>query len=250
MRISICLCIAVIALLAPDLAAQPTEESAPHVIVFDLSFSMGVIDAAVEDVDIEAPPPTRFERAQAGVFAFLDGEGSSQTRIGLVVFGRQTFVQAPITNDRVALRTFVEQLSLGDIDGDGAAVGDGLARALSLLQDESQDAPRAVILVTDGNENAGSISVERAAEVALEFGVPVHVVFLSGGGETALIEQSVFGPRLSRWPDAAAPAPFEALAATTGGRFVLGPTAEAVTGSLLEAVRQTLRSTVLPPPTR
>ena len=154
-------CLASLLLAAPQLAAQPSEDSVPVILVFDMSFSMGVSDRATADFDIENPPPTRFQRTQTAMQAFLAGEGSANTRVGLVVFGRNAFVQSPITSDRVAVSTFVQQMTLGDIDGSGAAIGNGVAQAISLVRHESE--PWAIILVTDGNQNAGTIGVEDAA---------------------------------------------------------------------------------------
>jgi Ca-activated chloride channel family protein len=95
-------------------------------------------------------------------------------RIGLVVFQRDALALAPPTLDYAALERMVEELESGLLP-DGTGIGVGLAAALTMLQ-ESTAASRVVILLTDGQHNATSISPEEAAQLAVALRIRVYTI--------------------------------------------------------------------------
>ncbi len=74
-------------------------------------------------------------------------------RIGLVVFAGAAYTQAPLTLDYGVLKDVVKQLRTRVLE-DGTAIGDALATSLNRLRD-SDAKSRVVILITDGDNNAG-----------------------------------------------------------------------------------------------
>ena len=101
-------------------------------------------------------------------------------RLGLVVFSGGAFTQCPLTNDRRILQAFINNLQVGRLK-DGTAIGMGLATAVNHLKD-SEARSKVVILITDGENNAGDIGPIRAAEIAQTLGVRVYTVGIGSEG--------------------------------------------------------------------
>src|SRR5262249_41060969 len=95
----------------------------------------------------------------------------------LVVFGREAFTECPLTLDYSALRGLLRDLRLGTIDGRGTAIGNALGVALNRLR-RSDAQSKVVILLTDGDNNAGNISPLQAARFAQTLGVKVFTVLV------------------------------------------------------------------------
>jgi Ca-activated chloride channel family protein len=135
-------------------ARDSTEvEGIDIVLTLDLSLSMQAADIR----------PNRFEATKEVVDDFVQRRPND--RIGAVVFGRDAFTLMPLTTDREALRGAIGELELGMIDGRGTAIGNAVGTALNRLR-ESEAASRVIILLTDGDSNAGNVSPEQAAEIA------------------------------------------------------------------------------------
>ncbi|MFN0015762.1 MAG: vWA domain-containing protein [Saprospiraceae bacterium] len=140
-------------------------------------------------------------------------------RIGLVAFSAEAFTQCPLTTDKTVVQQFLRDLAVGRLE-DGTAVGMGLATAVNRLKD-SPSKSKVVILLTDGENNAGYISPRQAAQIAQTLGVRVYTVGIGTNG-------IVMSPA-RRNPDGTydyAPRHMEfdtellvEIASTTGGRF-------------------------------
>ena len=77
---------------------------------------------------------------------------------------------------------------------DGTAIGMGLATSVSRLK-ESEAKSRVVILLTDGDNNAGSVSPETAADIAKTFGIRVYTIGVGTKGKAKYPVQTPFGMR-------------------------------------------------------
>jgi len=95
-------------------------------------------------------------------------------RIGLVVFSGEAYTQCPLTTDHKVVQDFLENLQSGLLQ-DGTAIGMGLATAVNRLR-ESEARSKVVILMTDGDNNAGAIAPITAAEIAQSFGIRVYTI--------------------------------------------------------------------------
>ncbi|KEZ65204.1 BatB protein, partial [Pseudomonas syringae pv. syringae FF5] len=82
-------------------------------------------------------------------------EGRKGDRVGLILFGTQAFVQAPLTYDRRTVRVWLDEARIG-IAGKNTALGDAIGLALKRLRMRPATS-RALVLVTDGANNAGQI---------------------------------------------------------------------------------------------
>ncbi|MFW7379173.1 MAG: vWA domain-containing protein [Oligoflexus sp.] len=95
-------------------------------------------------------------------------------RLSLVVFGTQAFTQAPLTRDHEALLKFLHQIEIG-MAGESTAIGDAIAVAVKRLQDIEAKS-KVVILMTDGESNAGSVEPLQATEAAKALGIKIYTI--------------------------------------------------------------------------
>ncbi len=116
--------------------------------------------------------PDRFSAAKQITNRFILDRQSDQ--IGIVAFAGEAYTQAPLTTDKRTLTNLVEELRMGVIT-DGTAIGTGLITAVNRLRN-SQSPSKIVILLTDGENNAGQIDPVTAAEIAKEFGIKVYTI--------------------------------------------------------------------------
>jgi Ca-activated chloride channel homolog len=101
-------------------------------------------------------------------------------RLGLVAFSAEAFTQSPLTTDLNVVQEFIRTLTVGKLQ-DGTAIGMGLATAVNRLKD-SEAKSKIIILLTDGENNAGYIQPLDAAEIAKTLGVRVYTVGIGTDG--------------------------------------------------------------------
>jgi Ca-activated chloride channel homolog len=115
-------------------------------------------------------------------------------RIGLVVFARKSYTQCPLTLDYHILQSLIDQVEVGLIK-DGTAVGLGIATAVNRLR-ASDAKSKIIILLTDGENNAGNIDPITASELAKSFGIRIYTIAIGRGGLVPFpIEDPIFGKR-------------------------------------------------------
>jgi Ca-activated chloride channel family protein len=172
------LVLAALALTAVALARPQSRERRPEatsvegidiVIAFDLSTSMRAADFAPQD---------RLHVAKEVLKDFVARRKTD--RVGLVVFAGDAYTQSPLTLDTGILRALVDQLRFGVIE-DGTAIGNAIATAVNRLR-ESSTRSKAIVLITDGDNNAGQISPLEAAEMARSLGIRVFPILVGTGG--------------------------------------------------------------------
>ena len=153
------------------------------VISLDISGSM-----LAEDFKPENRLAVAKEEAQKFIL------GRENDRIGLVVFARDAFTQCPLTLDYEILTSLSEQIQVGMIP-DGTAIGMGIATGVNRLR-ESDAKSKIIILITDGENNAGKIDPITAAELARTFGIKVYAIGVGRGGLVPFpINDPLFGKR-------------------------------------------------------
>jgi Ca-activated chloride channel family protein len=160
----------IVALARPVSVLRPSvaeEEGIDLVVALDLSGSMeAVMENLPPDLERyvtkENPniPPTRLDAAKAVLRDFISRRQSD--RIGAVVFGRNAYVVSPPTLDYQLLDTLVARMELKLIDPRGTAIGDALGVAVARLRNSSAKS-KAVVLLTDGDNQHGTVAPEYAA---------------------------------------------------------------------------------------
>lgn len=173
----------VFALSQPRLTKTQTQVKASGVdivVAIDLSGSM-----ESEDFVVRGERVNRLNMAKAVLEQFI--EQRPNDRIGLVAFGGRAYIAAPLTLDHDFLLQNVERLRLHMIE-DNTAIGSALATAVNRLRDVKSKS-KIVILMTDGQNNAGQIAPLTAAEAAQSLGVKVYTI---GVGTRGLAPMPVY----------------------------------------------------------
>ncbi|MDD4278674.1 MAG: VWA domain-containing protein [Candidatus Sumerlaeales bacterium] len=141
-------------------------------LVSDISFSMQANDFF----------PNRLEASKNVMEKFVDGRVGD--RIGLTVFATEAAPIVPMTLDYNVVKSFIGKLNFNLVDGNSTAIGMGLATALKKIL-ESDAKTKIVILLTDGENNAGDIDPLVAAEAAKSSGVRVYTIGIGSEGTMA-----------------------------------------------------------------
>jgi Ca-activated chloride channel homolog len=165
------LALCIVALAQPRLTRSETKVSASGVdivVAIDMSGSM-----QSEDFEINGEPANRLVMAKDVLKKFIDKRPSD--RIGLVAFATQAYIAAPLTLDHDFLLQNLERLEIGTIDESQTAIGSGLSTAINRLRDLKSKS-KIVILMTDGQNNAGKIEPLTAAEAAQTLNVKVYTI--------------------------------------------------------------------------
>lgn len=149
-------------------ATSETEgEGIDIVLAFDVSSSM---------TQPFGSNRTRIDAAKEVLSGFI--ERRTNDRVGLVAFQGSSITLSPLTTDYEALAEAVQtadQLRLAD----GTAIGVALGESVSVLRG-STAASRIVILLTDGENNAGQVQPLAAARIAERLGARVYTVGVVG----------------------------------------------------------------------
>ncbi|MBT7688060.1 MAG: VWA domain-containing protein [Flavobacteriales bacterium] len=133
--------------------------------------------------------PNRLEAAKEVAVEFIKNRPTD--RIGLVVYSGESFTQCPLTTDHEKLINLFQDIKNGMIV-DGTAIGMGLANTVNRLK-ESDAKSKVVILLTDGENTAGSIPPITAAEIAATFGVKVYTIGVGTKGMAPMPVPDMFG---------------------------------------------------------
>jgi Ca-activated chloride channel homolog len=184
-------------------------------LAVDVSGSM-----ATEDM---AGGATRLRVVQSVAGHFIDSRRGD--RVGLILFGTQPYLQAPLTADLTTVHRFLNEAVVG-VAGTETAIGDAIGLAIKRLRAETPESgidkgeagqPAApgqtvLILLTDGENDAGVMPPLEAARLAAQSGLRIYTIgvgaapdsgyFGMGGGNADLDEDTL-----------------KAIAKQTGGQY-------------------------------
>ncbi len=138
-------------------------------------------------------------------------------RIGLVIFSGVAFTQAPLTLDHGMLLQLLKEVHSGMVQ-DGTAIGDGLATAVSRLQD-SKAKSKVIILLTDGVNNMGAIDPLSAAEMAKLYGIRVYTIGIGTQGYAPYPVQTPYGIQMQQMKVQIDQKLLQNIAQSTGGEY-------------------------------
>ncbi len=160
------LALLVVALARPvrlSRTALPPTQGIDIILLMDASASMKAQDFE----------PNRFVASQLTAKRFVEKRPTD--RVGLVVFAKHAMLQVPLTLDHEALQEYLSAMYLGMIDPSYTAIGDALGVAANHLKD-SKAKSKIIILLTDGDSNAGTIDPVIAAKAAASYGIRVYTI--------------------------------------------------------------------------
>jgi len=207
---SLCLGAWIIAAAGPRLGSARQElrsEGISIVLAVDISSSMLAEDfSPANRLDVARRTATEFVRARAS------------DRIGLVAFAGQALTQVPITTDYQVLEEAIRQLRVGILE-DGTAIGTAIATAANRLR-RAPGKSKVVILLTDGENNKGTVDPRTAAQAAAAFGVRIYTIGVGTVGEAPVpTGQGPLGLRYETMPVKIDEPLLSEVARTTGGRY-------------------------------
>jgi Ca-activated chloride channel family protein len=160
----------IIALARPRLGKSLTEIEASGIdimIVLDVSGSM-----LIKDFTVGGDPATRVDAAREVTRKFI--EGRPNDRIGIVAFAGRPYVVSPMTLDHDWLLQNLDRVKVGLVE-DGTAIGSASAAAANRLNDKGSKS-RAIVLLTDGENNAGKVPPTTAAEAIKALKINLYAI--------------------------------------------------------------------------
>ncbi len=235
----------IIALARPQQGRERVHDVSQGValeMVVDRSGSMQA------EMEYEGQRLNRLEVVKLVFEKFVSGDkkglkGRPNDLIGMIAFARYADTVCPLTLGHGALSHFLEKVQLVKRRSeDGTAIGDALALAAARLRtaeetlaqqlnDSSREyeiKSKAIILLTDGENNRGKRSMQQAAELAAEWGIKIYAIGV-GGDDAVMTVQTPLGPlKVAGRTGGVDKAGLEAIAKTTGGMFRMAQDAESL----------------------
>lgn len=258
LMISLCL----VAAAKPQAGKKKVEQKRP---VVDIFVALDVSSSMLAD-DLK---PNRITAAKNILGSFL--EQVENAGVGLAVFAGRSFTQCPLTVDTYIVRQLLDNVQVSSVRIDGTAIGDGLASCVHRLkkgsrlkagQTERENARKAeekdkehmsqaVILLTDGENNQGTVDPLTAAKLAAREGITVYTIgvgrpegvpapyVLPNGRITYAYDNQgdIIMTRLD-------PKLLREIARLTGGRFFMASSNVALASVLQEIARMEKRDVV------
>ena len=156
----------IVGLSRPQLVDKITETSVEVVdmiLVLDISSSMLADDFQ----------PNRLEAVKKTAVNFINSRKSD--RIGIIVFAGESFIQCPLTVDKLVLRSLIDEINIVSKEYDGTAIGMAIANATNRLR-KSLVKSKVMVLLSDGSNNSGEIDPRTAAELALQYDIKIYTI--------------------------------------------------------------------------
>ena len=165
----------VIAAARPQHVGEPyhlKSENRDIMLVVDISNSMQQPDFSTRTQRID-----RMTAVKLVVSKFI--EKRTEDRVGLVLFGTLAYLQSPLTFDKSAVQEILLNTDAG-MAGNSTSIGDALGIALKNLRDEKEKNNKVIILLTDGENNDGSLSMAQAIDLAEKEGIKIYTIGVGG----------------------------------------------------------------------
>jgi Ca-activated chloride channel family protein len=160
------------------------------VLVVDVSTSMLAEDLAERGVN-------RLDAVKGVIEQFV--KSRQNDRIAVVAFAGLPYSVAPLTLDHGWLleRVTMPSFKPGMLKEDGTAIGSALASGINRLRDSEAES-KVIILLTDGVNNAGTLSPENAAQAAAALDIKVYTVGAGTGGVVPVPIDTMVGRRYTQ----------------------------------------------------
>ena len=153
-------------------------------LALDVSGSMQSLDFR-----LDGAPANRLDVVRSVVRKFIQARPND--RMGLLIFAGEPYLVSPVTLDHDWLLQSLERVQIGDMQ-DGTAIGSALATGLNRLRGQSAKS-KILVLMTDGQNNAGAITPLSAAEAARALGIKVYTIGIGVRGEAPMPVKDAFG---------------------------------------------------------
>ena len=178
-------------------------------LAVDISGSM-----ATEDMQANGQSIDRLTVVKAVVGEFVSKRAGD--RIGLVLFGTNAYLQAPLTFDLKSVNRLLIEAPVG-IAGGKTAIGDAIGLAVKRLRMRPQQ-DKVIVLLTDGANNVGEVEPSKAAELAAFDGIKIYTVGV-GADEMRVDSFGFLGSRITNPSADLDEETLTQVAETTGGQY-------------------------------
>ena len=227
------LVLVVLALARPQTSTTKIKRNVEGIdimLTLDISDSMLIEDMA---------PINRMESAKQTIIDFIKGRVSD--RIGLVVFSGEAYTRTPLTLDYELLLGTVKDVQPTRNIKMGTAIGVALANSVTRLKDSTAKT-RVVILLTDGENNSGTIAPETALDIAKGYGIRIYTIGIGRDGDAQLpvTTTDVFGRKVKTYQpihSAVNDSLLGLMAEQTGGKYFRATHTKALEGVFREIDR-------------
>ena len=197
---------------------KTVSEGVDIVLALDTSTSM-----LAEDFRVGATRINRFDVVRDVVKEFV--QKRKDDRIGMVAFAARSYTVCPLTTDYAWLNENLDRVSVGMIE-DGTAIGSAIASSCNRLR-TSKTKSKIIIVITDGINNAGSISPIMAAEAAKALGIKIYTICVGTKGLVPYPFRDVYGRKVyQNIPIEIDEEVLKKIAAITGGKYYLASDTE------------------------
>jgi Ca-activated chloride channel family protein len=176
-------CCLVFALARPTYYGEPVNidlSGRDLMMAIDISPSM-----KEQDLTLNNQAVTRLDVVKQVVSEFIQQRQGD--RIGLILFGSQPYIQAPLTFDTETVDTLLKEAYLG-MAGQATAIGDAIALGVKRLRNRPENS-RVLILMSDGANTAGEIPPEKAAQLAKQENIKIYTI---GIGADEMLKRTLF----------------------------------------------------------
>jgi Ca-activated chloride channel family protein len=158
-------------------------------LALDVSRSM-----LAEDFTVGGERANRLDAVKEVTQKFI--EGRPNDRIGITCFAGRPYLVSPLTLDHDWLLKNLERVRIGLVE-DGTAIGSAIASSANRLKDKEAKS-KIVVLLTDGDNNAGKITPPTAAEAAKALGIKVYTIGAGTRGFAPMPMRDMFGRTVYR----------------------------------------------------
>ena len=177
----------ILGLARPQKGKQVSQVEASGIdilLALDVSRSM-----LAEDFTIGEERANRLDAVKQVTQKFI--EGRPNDRIGIVAFAGRPYLVSPLTLDHDWLLQNMERIRIGLVE-DGTAIGSAIASASNRLK-EKESKSKIIVLLTDGDNNAGKITPATAAEAAKTLGIKIYTIGAGTRGFAPVPVKDMFG---------------------------------------------------------
>ncbi len=226
------ICLLIVAIARPQLGRKVTTVDSEGIaieLVVDRSGSMQAMD-----FQIQGEPVDRLTAIKDVAGKFVHGgeqlSGRFADLVGLITFAGHADGVSPLTLDHTYLTSRLRQTEIvKDQEEDGTAIGDAVSLALEKLQsldsrnedEETKIKSKIVILLTDGENNAGAVDPIQAAELAATLGVKVYTIGVGTTGRAPVpVTHPITGRKSIQWAEVHIDEDtLRKISQTTGGKY-------------------------------
>lgn len=174
----------VLAASRPQWLGEPIDipvEGRNLMLAVDVSGSM-----QEQDMLLEGEQKDRLTVVKSIVAEFIEKRVGD--RVGVILFGTNAYIQAPLSFDRKTVNKLVDESEIG-IAGEKTAIGDAVGLAVKRLREiDSED--KVLILLTDGQNTAGAVEPLKAGKIAADAGLKIYTI---GIGADEAYRRTFFG---------------------------------------------------------